>query len=600
MRKGNLTIHRVGAPFCYFREAGLSRCYNRGMKNQSVERIFLIGLPGAGKTTTGRTLTEWMRWSFLDLDDLITAQAGESVAAIFADEGEARFRALESAALAKASEQKRLVIATGGGIGETPGNLALMREVGYIICLDIEPATALMRLTAEATTRGGSLPDARPLLAGADPLARLAELRTHRQRWYSEADLILDANATDPGAIAQHIVARLAGSGAISANDAEPVSRMIATTTGDTYESVIGWGAIATLAERLKFLNAPRRVHLITDSIIAPLYQETLQLTLAQAGFAAETCVIPAGEAHKTLDQWRAVLGRLVEQRAERGEFLLALGGGVVGDLAGFAAATYLRGVPLVHIPTSLLAQVDSSIGGKVGVDLPQGKNLVGAFYPPRLALADPALLLTLPRRQFVEGWAECVKLGVALDDDYFAFLEVDADALLRLDAELLCAAIARAVAIKAAIVERDEGEQGERALLNYGHTLGHAIEQVTGYERWLHGEAVSIGMAFAARLGHRIGVTPAEVIERQDALLERIGLPTRADGLPLDRLFGAMTHDKKARDGKIRWVMPTALGQSALIAVPTEDVRAALLEFGAADAPVSDGPQTIGAADAQ
>jgi 3-dehydroquinate synthase len=438
------------------------------------------------------------------------------------------------------------------------------------------------------------------LLESADPLARLAELRTRRQRWYSEADLMLDANATAPGVLAQRIMARLAGSGALPANDAVPVSRMIATTTGNSYESVIGWGAITTLGERLKRLDAPRRVHLITDSTIAPLYQESIELSLAQAGFAAETFVMPAGETHKTLYQWQAVLDWLVGRRAERGEFLLALGGGVVGDLAGFVAATYLRGVPLVHIPTSLLAQVDSSIGGKVGVDLPQGKNLVGSFYPPRLVLADPALLLTQPRRQFVEGWAECVKLGVALDDDYFAFLEAHADALLRLKPQLLCAAIARAVAIKAAIVERDEGEQGERVLLNYGHTLGHAIEQVTGYERWLHGEAVSIGMSFAARLGHRIGVTPAELIKRQDALLERMGLPARADSLPLDRLFDAMARDKKASDGNMRWVLPTALGQGALMAIPSEDVRAALLEFGATDAPASDGPQTIGAADAQ
>ena len=276
--------------------------------------------------------------------------------------------------------------------------------------------------------------------------------------------------------------------------------------------------------------------------------------------------------------------------------------------LSKHASGIYLLAAPkriedselVTDVTVALLAQVDSSIGGKVGVDLPQGKNLVGAFYPPRLVLADPALLLTLPQRQFVEGWAECVKLGVALDDDYFAFLEAHTDALLRLEPDLLCEAIARAVAIKAAIVERDEGEQGERALLNYGHTLGHAIEQVTGYARWLHGEAVSIGMAFAARLGHRIGVTPAELIERQDALLERMGLPARADGLPLDGLFKAMTRDKKARDGEIRWVIPTALGQSALMAVSTEDVRAALLDFRATDAPVSDGPQTIGAADAQ
>ena len=549
------------------------------MKSQNVERIFLIGLPGAGKTTTGRALAKWLRWSFLDLDDLITTRAGKSVAAIFADEGEARFRELESAALAEACDHERAVIATGGGVGETPGNLASMRAAGYVVCLDVKPGTALTRLTAEAATRSDSLADARPLLAGMDPLARLSELRTHRLHWYSEADLTLDANTADAKALAQRIVARLVGSGALPPNGAASVSRMIATATSGSYESVIGWGVISELSERLKRLDAPRRIFIITDSIIAPLYQDTVEKALTDAQFAPETCVTPAGEPNKTLDQWRAILDWLVARRAERGSFLLALGGGVVGDLAGFVAATYLRGVPLVHVPTSLLAQVDSSIGGKVGVDLPQGKNLIGAFYPPRLVLADPALLLTLPQRQLAEGWAECIKLGVALDADYFTFLEAHADTLSRLEPGPLCEAIARAVAIKAAVVERDEGEQGERALLNYGHTLGHAIEQVTGYERWLHGEAISIGMAFAARLGHQIGVTPAEVIEGQDMLLARMGLPTRIDSLPLDRLLDAMTRDKKARNGKIRWVIPTALGQSALITIPAEDVRSALLE---------------------
>jgi 3-dehydroquinate synthase len=377
----------------------------------------------------------------------------------------------------------------------------------------------------------------------------------------------------------------LAGSGAVLN------SRIIATATGASYESVIGWGVSATLTQRLERLNAPRRLSIITDSTVAPLYQDGVEKILRQAGLDPTTYVISAGETNKTLDQWRALLDWLAARRAERSEFLIALGGGVVGDLAGFAAATYLRGVPLVHIPTSLLAQVDSSIGGKVGVDLPQGKNLVGAFYPPHFVLADPALLLTLPRRQFVEGWAECVKLGVALDRDYFAFLEAHADALLRLESGLLCEAIARAVAIKAGLVERDESERGERALLNYGHTLGHAIEQVTGYTRWLHGEAVAIGMSFAVRLGLRIGVTPGEVVVRQDALLKHFGLPSRLDDdAPLEALLNAMAHDKKARAGKLRWAIPTALGQSDLLEIPVGDVLAALSGFRAASSAM-DGP---------
>jgi 3-dehydroquinate synthase len=569
------------------------------MKKQRVQRIFLIGLPAAGKTTTGRALAQWLRWSFLDLDDLIAARAGKSVAAIFADEGEARFRELESATLIAVSARERAVIATGGGVGENPANRALMHETGYAICLEVTPATALQRLSLEAEGRGIAMSVARPLLAGTDALARLGELQTRRQKWYGDADLIIDANVEAPDTIAQHIVASLAIAGSLAGNGAPPSSRRIATATGAPYDSVIGWGALAGLAQRLERLNAPRRLSIITDSLVAPLYEDEVAEVLRQAGFDPATHVIPAGEANKTLDHWRSVLDWLAARRAERGEYLIALGGGVVGDLAGFAAATYLRGVPLVHVPTSLLAQVDSSIGGKVGVDLPQGKNLVGAFYPPQLVVADPALLLTLPRRQFVAGWAECIKLGVALDIDYFAFLEGHADALLRLEPGRLCDAIARAVAIKAGVVERDERERDERALLNYGHTLGHAIEQVTGYERWLHGEAVAIGMAFAARLGLQIGVTPAEIVERQDALLRHIGLPTRLDDEPLEALVDAMAHDKKARDGTLRWVLPTALGQSELLALPVGDIRAALSAFRDASDPM-DQSHMNGAADAR
>jgi 3-dehydroquinate synthase len=570
------------------------------MKTQCVERVFLIGLPGAGKTATGRALAEWLRWSFLDLDDLVTAQAGASVAAIFSAEGETRFRELESAALAEASERERVVIATGGGVGETAGNLELMREAGYVVCLDVAPATALARLAKDAAAHGVTPAVTRPLLAEADPLVRLTELRERRQRWYRAADLTRDANSADPETAAQHIAASLVGTALLPSAGARSVSRMIATAAGGAYESVVGWGAVARLGERLLTLDAPRRVHIVTDSTVAPLYQHLLEKTLALDGFAAETHVVPAGETSKNLDHWRGSLDWLVARRAERGEFLLALGGGMIGDLAGFVASTYLRGVPLVHLPTSLLAQVDSSIGGKVGVDLPQGKNLVGALYPPRLVLADPALLLTLRQRQRVEGWAEAIKLGVALDADYFDALETKADALARLESAPLCEAIARAVAIKAEIVERDEGERGARALLNYGHTLGHAIEQITSYERWLHGEAVAIGMAFAARLGHRIGVTPTAVIERQDALLERMGLPTRVTGLPPESVLDTMTRDKKARDGHLRWVIPTALGKSALAPIPPEDVRAALLEFGATRAPVAGDARAIGARDVE
>src|SRR5262249_47554257 len=256
-------------------------------------------------------------------------------------------------------------------------------------------------------------------------------------------------------------------------------------------------------------------------------------------------------------------------RRAERSEAIVALGGGVLGDLAGFAAATYLRGLPLIHVPTSLLAQVDASIGGKTGINLPRGKNLIGAFYPPRLVLIDPAALRTLPARQRTEGWAEVIKHGVALDAEYFNLVEREADALLQLQPAALTAAIAGSVTIKAAVVEGDEREQegGRRHLLNYGHTLGHAIEAVSGYGAWLHGEAVAIGMVAAARLGWRLGITPDEVVTRQEKLLKRFGLPVRADELSVSALVRAALWDKKVRGGRVRWVLPTAIGASTLIA---------------------------------
>jgi len=555
------------------------------MKSETVERVFLIGLPGAGKTTTSRALAERLGWSFLDLDEVIAARAGRSIAAIFAADGETRFREFEGMALAEACERTRVVVATGGGVGETPANLATMRNGGYMVCLDVAPAVAFDRLSAEAEERDETLASLRPLLEGADPIARLTELRARRP-WYYDANLIVDANRPTPDDLVGEIVASLAGTGALPADGAGSVVRAIRAATDTAYEAVVGWGEFVKVGERMRALGASRRIHIVTDAHVAPLFQRALEQTLAQAEFAAETFVVPAGETSKTLEHWRAILDWLVGCHAERGEFLIAFGGGVIGDLAGFAAATYLRGVPLVHVPTSLLAQVDASIGGKVGVDLPQGKNLIGAFYPPRLVLSDPALLLTLAPRGFTEGWAEAVKVGVALDAAYFTFLESRVDALLRKEPAQLSEAIARAVAIKAAVVERDERESvsGARLLLNYGHTLGHAIEQVTGYREWLHGEAVAIGMAFAAQLGQRIGVTPDDVCERQEALLTRFGLPIRLSAIAPEALLAAMAHDKKARGGQSRWVIPTAVGASSVIAVADDDVRATLLEFSAAE----------------
>lgn len=558
-----------------------------------VERIFLIGPAGGGKTTVGARLATRLGWAFLDLDEVIERTAGRGVTEIFALDGEAAFRALERDALVRAAKGARVVIATGGGIGERPENRALLHARGWSVALLVAPETAWRRIADEAKTRGVAIGALRPLLAGDDPLGRLRALDARRRPWYERADEFLVADDAAPEVLAARIVAGLAVRGLLAPDGAAPQHRRVRTSVGGDYEAVIAWGGLAELGERLRAMGLPPRLHVVADATVAGLYEPPLMASLLRAGFAPQVFRVPPGEGSKSRAQLDAIHDWLAERRAERTEAVLALGGGVVGDLAGFAAATYLRGVPLVLVPTSLLAQVDASIGGKVAIDHPRGKNLIGAFYPPRLVLADPAALLTLDPRQRAEGWAEAIKHGVALDGAYFERLERDADALLALLPAPLSRAVAASVALKAAVVEGDEreGEGGQRALLNYGHTIGHAIEAVTGYAGWLHGEAIAVGMAVAARLGRRLGVTPPELVARQEALLARFGLPIRADGLSAAALLRAALWDKKVRGGRIRWVLPSALGSAALRTdVADEDVRAALLEVGAVDGDPSDG----------
>jgi shikimate kinase/3-dehydroquinate synthase len=557
------------------------------MKTHYVERIFLIGPTGSGKSTVGPRLAALLGWSFLDTDELTEQSAGRTASVIFAEEGEAGFRERESAALAQAAQRHRVVIATGAGIGERPENAERMRETGWVVALHVSSEEAWQRIQVAAKAAGVEPGALRPMLAGPDPLARIRALHEQRRVWYESADQRVQTD-TSAELVAARVVAGLVGRGLLPPLGADARTRLVHAGS-DSYEADVAWGGLATLGERLAGLRLPPRLHVITDSSVGALYEPSVLTNLMRAGFKPSIYRVPAGEASKSREQWSALVDWLAERRAERTEAVVALGGGVVGDLAGFVAATYLRGMPFVQVPTSLLAQVDASIGGKVGIDHPRGKNLVGAFHQPRLALADPAALLTLPARQRIEGWAEVVKHGVALDARYFEQIERDVDALLAVRPAQTTAAVAGSVAIKAGIVEADEREHGRRALLNYGHTLGHAIEAATGYGAWLHGEAVSVGMTFAARLGVRAGVTPHSVVERQEALLTHFGLPTRVAGISAAALLQAMLWDKKVRGGQVRWVLPTALGASALFDdVAEADVRATLAEIGAAvDAPI-------------
>ena len=326
------------------------------------------------------------------------------------------------------------------------------------------------------------------------------------------------------------------------------------------------------IAERLP----KKKVAIITNSVVGPLYFAPLARALEASGVEVVPITLPDGEQHKDWETLNRIFDALLERRCERGTTLIALGGGVIGDLAGFAAAAYLRGVPFIQIPTTLLAQVDSAVGGKTAINHPLGKNMIGAFYQPRAVIADTDTLATLPPRELAAGLAEVIKYGLIRDAEFFAWLEKNMKRLLAREAEPLAHAIERSCSIKAEIVARDEREDGERALLNLGHTFGHAIEAGTGYGTWLHGEAVGAGMLLAAQLSRKVGLIGENDVRRVDAILSAAGLPTHAPDLGFDRYFELMGHDKKVEDGRIRFILLKRVGEAFVSAdVP----RAALAE---------------------
>jgi len=332
----------------------------------------------------------------------------------------------------------------------------------------------------------------------------------------------------------------------------------------------------ALLANSALYGIKAKQVLVVTNDVVAPLYLERVKAALR--GRDVETVVLPDGERHKTLTTFADVIDRLVDARFHRDSCLVALGGGVVGDLTGYAAASYQRGVDFVQIPTTLLAQVDSSVGGKTAVNHPRAKNMIGAFHQPIAVLADTDTLRSLPPRELSAGLAEVIKYGIIVDAEFFAWLELHIDELRNFDAGALTHAIRRSCEIKAAIVAEDEREQGRRALLNLGHTFGHALEAVGNYERWLHGEAVGIGTALAARTSVALGWLKPSECERVERLLSRSGLPTRAAKVDVDELLEHMRGDKKADQAGLKLVLIEALGRAVVTRAPAESTLRGVL----------------------
>jgi 3-dehydroquinate synthase len=540
-----------------------------------MRNIILTGFSGAGKSAVGKAAARILGWEFVDTDLQVVKSAGKPIDAIFAQQGEDAFRRMERDAVVQACAGERRVIATGGGAFAQDANRDLMLHSGAVICLEAGPEVIAQRLFSEAAHNGEA--EVRPLLDGAasDRLSRIADLKAKRQPAYALAHWTVHTDRLTVDEAAREVVhawdvlrRKSAGTGQVAAS---PELAAVVQSSAGPSPIYLDWGILSHLGQRCKEAGLRGSAYLFTDSNVVTQHADKAQSSLEESGYKGHRLIIPAGEASKSLDQAGRCYAWLAERRAERGHFIVALGGGVVGDVAGFVAATYNRGMAFVQTPTSLAAMADAAIGGKTGVDLPAGKNLVGAFHQPRFTLSDVQALTTLPARELTSGWAEVVKHGLILDEALVKTLEQDAAAVASLDRRVATAALRRSVAIKADVVTQDEKETlGLRTLLNYGHTLGHALEAVTGYGALLHGEAVAMGMNAAGIISNRMGLLSDADLARQTRLLERYGLPLRFPAsVDVEAVLNATLVDKKSSGGRIRWVLLERIGK----AVTRDDV---------------------------
>jgi len=556
--------------------------------DKRISNLSITGFSGTGKSLVAKEVARRLNWDFLDTDDEIVKQTGKPIAEIFSQNGEDKFRELEREVIRQACQRRHNVIAIGGGAIVDQQNYELLAETGLIVCLEAKPETIYERLFREATRSPET--EVRPLLADDNPLERIRQLKASRQPYYANVDWTIHTDNLNISQVAKEVI-RAWGLLRRYAprNDTEKaqsdINKEIAClveTATQSYPVFVGYGLLDKIGEKIRQAALSGRATIISDKNVFSIYGSKVEGILKDAGFAVNSFVVPPGEETKNMDYAVRIYDFLVEHRAERDDFVIALGGGMVGDLAGFVAATFLRGMFWVQVPTSLIAMVDASIGGKVGVNHPEGKNLIGAFYQPTLVLADPQTLTTLPQRELVSGWAEVIKHGMILDEEFVQFLESNAGGLAKLEPELLTHAIARSAAIKAQVVNQDEKEREEkRTILNYGHTIAHGLEAATQYKRFLHGEAVAIGIMGAAKLSQRLGLLPSAAVEYQQAILRKFGLPIGFSGLGLTEIIKAMELDKKIRGKAIRWVLLQDIGKTVIRSdISQQDVLAVIREL--------------------
>ena len=551
-----------------------------------IGNIFLVGLMGSGKTTVGKALAKQLKKKFIDSDHEIEARTGVSISMIFEIEGEASFRQREAEVIADLTSRENIVLATGGGAILNEQSRRFLHERGTVIYLRAAISSILYRTRYDKT---------RPLLRTSDPRKKLEELEAQREPLYKEvAHIIVDTGRPNIQNLMQTILGQLPASVSqieqqisdfTNSNSAHPASELesqLASIQVDvelgerSYPIVIGPNVLSDQRQLSKLIQG-KTVTVVSNNIVAPLYLHQLEKTLEKLGKAVKSIILPDGEEHKNWQNLMQIFDELLKEKSDRKTTLIALGGGVIGDMTGFAAASYMRGIPFVQIPTTLLAQVDSSVGGKTAINHPLGKNMIGAFYQPLSVIADISTLQTLPDRELSAGLAEVIKHGAIQDEEFFSWIELNIGALREKDPKALIHAIKRSCEIKSNIVQQDEKEGGLRAILNFGHTFGHAIEAGLGYGKWLHGEAVGCGMVMAAELSLRMGHINYVTKVRIQKLVEAAGLPTVAPGFGRQRWLELMAVDKKNEDGAIKFILLKPLGSAYINAVPAEMLNATL-----------------------
>ena len=523
--------------------------------------VVLVGMMGAGKTSVGKRLAAKLGLPFVDADAEIEAGAQLTISEIFERFGEAYFREGERKVIARLLTSGQVVLATGGGAFMNATTRENIARHGVSIWLKPGFDVLLARVRKKSN---------RPLLKTADPERTLRQLLDERSPIYALADHTIESHDAAHDSVVEAIFQRLKGA---RGSDAEALSqgkrRVDVPLGARAYSILIGPGALDDAGAEIARIAPGVNCAVVTDARVAPLYLDRLAASLDRAGLRFTSIVCPPGEGSKSYSEFARVVDSLIEARIERRDIVIALGGGVVGDLAGFCAASLRRGVRLVQIPTTLLAQVDSSVGGKTGINSRHGKNLIGAFHQPSLVLADTACLNSLSERDFRAGFAEVVKYGLIGDHSFFEFLEsnwrdIFAGGPSRVEA------IAISCTAKARVVVADETEQGERALLNFGHTFGHALEKLTAYDpaRLVHGEGVAIGMALAFRFSRDLGLCSGQDAGRVEAHLKAVGLPTRIGDIPdfkgdPESLLAAMRQDKKVERGKLTFILAKSIGEA-------------------------------------